>query len=414
MRYVVHDYAGHPFQVHLSRRLANRGHEVHHLWNADNPGPKGLMERRPEDAEGLFFHGISLGLKAKAAGTGAQFGVSRVLRDIRYGRVAADTIASIKPDVLLCGNTPADSQRAIIAMCQRLDIPFVYWVQDVYSVAVKTLLRRRLGALGGAIGWYYQELDRRQFQKSDAIVAISEDFVQTIGTLIGRTPIAVIENWAPMDDLPLGAKDNPWSRQQNLHESFAYLYSGTLGRKHNPRFLLKLAERCSGNDLVVAVAQGYGVPLLQEAQRELNLTSLRLLPIQPAQYLADVLATADVLLATIEAEAGRFAVPSKVLSYLCSGRPILLAASRDNLAARTVERANAGIVVDPADESGFLAAARMLRHDSSLRTELGRNGRSYAERTFDLDNVANRFERVLRQFTPEQAPLAMSEAIAAE
>ena len=48
----------------------------------------------------------------------------------------------------------------------------------------------------------------------------------------------------------------------------------------------------------------------------------------------------------IEADAGKFAVPSKVPSYMCAGRPILLAAPKENLAARTVARANAGIVVE--------------------------------------------------------------------
>jgi len=30
MRLLIHDYAGHPFQVQLSRELARRGHSVTH------------------------------------------------------------------------------------------------------------------------------------------------------------------------------------------------------------------------------------------------------------------------------------------------------------------------------------------------------------------------------------------------
>jgi glycosyltransferase involved in cell wall biosynthesis len=108
-----------------------------------------------------------------------------------------------------------------------------------------------------------------------------------------------------------------------------------------------------------------------------------------------VLASADVLVATIEADASNFAVPSKVLSYLCARRPILLCAPRTNLAARIVERANAGFVVEPGDVSGFLTAASALRRDARLRTEMGNNGREYAERTFDLEKITDCFERVL-------------------
>ena len=150
--------------------------------------------------------------------------------------------------------------------------------------------------------------------------------------------------------------------------------------------LAKLAQDCGS---VLVVAQGYGVPYLQTVKAEQRLDTLTLLPIQPAKHLADVLATADVLVATIEPDASTFAVPSKVLSYLCAGRPILLAAPKENLAARIVERANAGIVVNPADATGFFAAATRLRDDPQLRTKLGGNGRACARSAFDMQQITD-------------------------
>lgn len=392
MRCVVHDYAGHPFQVQLSRYLAKRGHHVSHLYFSDNPGPKGIFEKRPEDPPSLQFHDITLGKSTQhAAGTGAQTGFARRFGDVAYGRAAARLIQSQRPDVVLSGNTPTDAQRAILKTCQRNGIRFVYWVQDIYSMAVSKLLTKKLGVAGRTIGRYYQQLDRRQFRASDAIIAISEDFVPLLASWAGSDDkVSVIENWAAIDDLPIGLKINHWSRYHDLYNRFVFLYSGTLGRKHNPLLLLKLAQECRPGDIVVVVAQGHGVPQLQAAQ----LPSLKMLPIQPAQCLADMFATAEVLMATIEPDAGSFAVPSKVLSYLCAGRPILLAAPKENLAARIIERSNAGIVVNPSDTAGFVAAARRL-YDPQLRAELGANGRAYAERTFDIGHITDQFERVM-------------------
>ena len=124
----------------------------------------------------------------------------------------------------------------------------------------------------------------------------------------------------------------------------AFVYTRPLGRKHNPTFLLHLAQQCKIAELVVVVEQGFGILVAGCKSRTAD-APMTLLPLQPAEHLTDMLAMADVLIATIEAEAGTFAVPSKVLSYLCAGRPILLAAaSENNLAARTVKQANAGIV----------------------------------------------------------------------
>jgi glycosyltransferase involved in cell wall biosynthesis len=62
-----------------------------------------------------------------------------------------------------------------------------------------------------------------------------------------------------------------------------------------------------------------------------------------------------------------------------------------------VERSGAGVVVPPADPAALVAAAGVLHADAGLRTELGRAARSFAERTFDLDAIADRFEAVLER-----------------
>ncbi len=397
MKCVVHDYAGHPFQVDLSRHLAKRGHDVTHLYFADNPGPKGVMANKQSDSSCLRFIGVKLGKSVEhSAGTGARTGFSRRFDDLAYGRKVAKVIQGLKPDVVLSGNTPTDAQKAILNACKAESIRFVYWLQDVYSVAVSKLLSTRLGYVGNAIGWYYQWLDQRQFRASDAIVAISDDFARLAASWAGSdAKVSIIENWAAIEDIAVGMKENDWSREHDLCSVFAYVYSGTLGRKHSPGLLLRLARGCSPDELVVVVAQGFGVPQLQAAKAEDRLDALKLLPIQPAHQLADLLATADVLVATIESEAGTFAVPSKVLTYLCAGRPILLASPKENLAARIVREANAGIVVEPDDEAGFMAAAARLRANPDLRGRLGFNGRAYAERAFDMTAITEKFEKVL-------------------
>jgi colanic acid biosynthesis glycosyl transferase WcaI len=109
-----------------------------------------------------------------------------------------------------------------------------------------------------------------------------------------------------------------------------------------------------------------------------------------------VLAAADILIAILEPDAGSFAVPSKVLTYLCAQRPLLLAIPAENLAARTVGSAGAGIVVPPTDIAGFLQAAKRLAKDTELRKTLAENGYRYALTEFDIQKVTERFDIILR------------------
>ena len=98
MRLVVHDYCGHPFQVHLSRHLAMRGHDVTHIYFADDPGPKGRFGDRPDNPSSLRFIGITLGEPVKQTAL-----LARRFNDVAYGRHAARIIRDINPDTVLSG-----------------------------------------------------------------------------------------------------------------------------------------------------------------------------------------------------------------------------------------------------------------------------------------------------------------------
>jgi colanic acid biosynthesis glycosyl transferase WcaI len=391
MRILVHDYAGHPFQVHLSQRLANRGHDVTHAYFSENPGPKASFKQPADATSRLRFEGITIGKGYDKAAL-----IKRRFDDREYGQRVAGLISSIRPDVVISGNTPTEAQSEILKASRIVQARFVYWLQDFYSIAVTVLMRRKIGVLGAPIGWFYRLLERHQLKNSDAVVAITDDFVPLAASWSGsKSKVTVIENWAAIDDFPLLPKANAWSCKHECDRSVNFIYSGTLGLKHKPEFLTQLALRNWPDTSVVVAAEGVGVQQLTLARTARGLQGLKLLPLQLAEDLPKVLASADVLVAMIDNEAGRFSVPSKVQSYLCAGRPILLAAPRENLAARTVVRADAGIVVEPDDTVGFLAAAAKLRADADLRARLGANGRAYAERAFNLERIASMFEEVL-------------------
>ncbi len=349
---LIHDYAGHPFQVALSRCLAARGHVVAHAHFTGDPGPKGALVARGAD-DGVQFVGVGIDRPYdKDAWAGRQLG------DLAYGRAAARAVADFRPEVVVSGNTPTAAQGQVIRACGSVGAAFVMWVQDFYSVAVTRLMYRKYGAAGAAVGAFYRAVERRQFRASDGIVVITDDFRPLAEAWAGEGPqITTIENWGALDEIWPGARDSVFAREFGLSDGFNFIYSGTLGLKHDPGLLIALAEAVRGRARMVVVGQGSGMARL-EAARGSGLDNLMLLPLQPVERLREVLAAADVAVAVIEPDAGTFSVPSKVQSYLCAGRAVLLAAPAENLASRVVLAERAGVVVAPVDVVGFVAAAR--------------------------------------------------------
>jgi glycosyltransferase involved in cell wall biosynthesis len=313
----------------------------------------------------------------------------------------ASEIRNYHADLVISANAPLDAQKTILSEAHNQDAKFVFWLQDFIGFAAQTILRRKLPFVGGLIGGYYLRMERELLRMSDAIVAITEDFCPTLSSWgIPEDKVKVFPNWAPLDELPVSAKKKSWAHEYGLDEGFNFLYTGTLRMKHNPALLLELAKIVSNDEqsaMVVVTSEGPGADWLSEQARSLGLKNLKVLGFQPMEKYSEVLASADVLIAILEKEAGAFSVPSKVLSYLCAKRPLLLAVPKENLAARIVKQNRAGIVAEPDDFEGFLQGARILISSPDLRQEMGENARKYAEKSFDINSIADRFENLIVQ-----------------
>jgi putative colanic acid biosynthesis glycosyltransferase WcaI len=393
VRVVVHDYFGHAFPAQLARTLAARGHEILHLHCSSFVGGKGRLERTNADPPTLEFDAVSLGRPF------AKYDVVRRVRDERKtARELARKVRHFGPDAVI-SIAPLVAQHELQRASQRAAAAFVFWQQDVMSRAARRVLGRRSRLVGVVAEGTVGALERRLLRRSDAVVVISEDFLPRLRRWgVDESRVSVIENWAPLDELPELPRGNEWAREHDLTGRAVLLYSGTLGFKHDPRVLLELARWAGGRGaLVVVVSEGPGAEWLRDQGRDE--VGLRLLPYQPFGRLPEVLASADVLVALLEPQAGAFSVPSKVLTYLCAARPLLVSVPADNLAARVVQRSGGGMVVRPGDVPAFLAAAQTLLEDSALRTELGGRARAYAEQAFDVGSVAERFEAVLGRST---------------
>lgn len=390
MRILVHDFPGHAFPVQLSRALAHRGHTVRHLCFPAFQAPKGPLARRTDDPANFEVAFLELD---------APFEKHSFVKRWRQERELASrtqaAIASFAPDAVLAGNAPLDVQAASYRGARAANAAFVYWLQDLVGFAMRKILGRKLGLPGTLVGMAYEAKERRLLCKSDAVVAITDDFRPLLAKWgVAAESLHIVENWAAREEVAAASRDNAWAREHGLVGRTVFLYSGTLGLKHDPSLLLDLAKSQPDAALVVN-SEGLGADWLRARGPEAP--NMLILPFQPFERLGEVLASADILVAILEPDAGVFSVPSKVLTYLCAGRPLLVAIPPENLAARLVLREGAGFAAAPGDRAAFLAAASRLAAEPALRAAMGAKALDYAAKTFDIAAIARRFEAILEQ-----------------
>jgi glycosyltransferase involved in cell wall biosynthesis len=326
----------------------------------------------------------------------------RQFQEIAFGRRLRAAAQAFRPDVVVLSNTPLASLQLVQSDCRRRNIPFVFWLMDLYSVAVHKILSKRMPVIGDVIGQGYRWLEKRQLVCSDKIILISEGFRQILDEWsIKPGKIEVMPLWAPLEEIPVREKDNPWSRRLRLVDTTNIIYSGTLGLKHNPAALSDLARKYKDrSDLrVIVISEGLGADFLEKVKAQDKLHNLVLLPFQPFEEMPNVLGAADIVITLLEPDAGAFSCPSKVLTYLCAGRAQVGAIPEVNRAARVIRESGGGVSVPPLDSQVFLDAVDRLVADPAERAGLGRMARLYAEREFDIRRLGEEFEGYLRAAT---------------
>jgi glycosyltransferase involved in cell wall biosynthesis len=391
VRILVHDYSGHPFQVELSRELARRGHAVTHSYCPGWVSGKGHLAAEP--GETLVFDPVGptdpiakdrfLRRIVVEAGVGWQ-----LLKQVRRARAQTAMLSNAQIPTLVVFALG-------MALLRR---PWVLWHQDVYAVAVRSFAGDKLGGLFRLVATVFSIAERWVSRRAAAIVVIAPSFVPVHEEWGTADKVTVIPNWAPLDEIVPVERKNDWATEHQLDDTATLLYSGTLGLKHDPTLLVGLARQVidAGRPVrLVVVNEGPAVEVIRAEAARLDVP-VTLLPFQPYERLSEVLATGDILVVLLEKQAGAFSVPSKTLSYLCAGRPVLGMMPSENLAAALITRAGGSVVAPDATALPEAAAwAVDVLGDAELRDELGEASRDLAEQEFALAGCADRFETIL-------------------
>ena len=404
MDIVLHDFSGHPFQAELSRRIAADGHVVRHVSARQYVSGKGHLDLLDGDPQGLSYHEIELHLPFEKYAP-----LGRLRWELAYGRAWVRYLRSVPADVVIMCNVPLIAMLSFVRYARQAGLPWIFWHQDIYSSGLADELRRRLPArVASMVGHRLERIEAWCARHARHVVAIGEGFTAFYPRWgVPSDRVSVIPNWAPLDKIIPSAREN--RRSTDLFDTQAelrLLYAGTLGRKHDPMLLLELLEatRASGIDAhLTVVSEGQATDDLRAAAARNPELPVRVLPFQPAADLSDVLGSADILIGLLEPNATTFSIPSKVLSYMAAGRPILGLMPADNPAAADIE-ACGGYVDDPTPHGARRASRWLVELGGAhaRQAEIGRRTRSIAEEKFDLDDIAARFVAVL-EGTPASA-----------
>lgn len=279
-------------------------------------------------------------------------------------------------------------------------IPFVLNVQDLFpkSIIDLGLLKKRW------IIRVFEAMERFVYREADAVTVHSEGNRQhIIGKGAATMKVKVIPNWVDTDFIQPDGRINSFREEHGFGDAFVVSFAGVLGYSQDLDVVLEAAAlvRNERDILWLIVGDGVEKERLEAKAQSMALTNVRFLPMQPREKYPAVLHASDVSLTTLHGQVSTPVVPSKILSIMAAGCPVIASLDLDGDAPRLIEAARCGFALPPEDAHSLADTVMTLYQDKDLREQLGHNGRRYAERNLSLDVALSRFEALFQQLAEE-------------
>jgi colanic acid biosynthesis glycosyl transferase WcaI len=330
--------------------------------------------------------------------------VQRLAHDLSFtlGAFLAGLFAG-EFDVIYCCCPPPTLGLAAYVLGKIHRRPYVVKLADLASDA----------ALATGIlkdGWLVRlarGLESFVYRKAQKVVCLCQGFIdKLVSRGIPLEKLHLVPDWADSQRVYPIADATAFRRANNLSpEQFLVLHSGNMGKKQDLMNVVRAAEICRSRPEIVWLLVGNGEEraLIAEEIRRRNIENIRLLPLQPAESLAEMYSAADVLLLNQKAAVQDAVIPSKLLTYMAAGRAVIAAVNERSEAARQVRVARCGLIAPAESPDALVRTVLEMRESAALRKEFGGNGRAYADLNFTKQKVLDEYEFIFNSYKGEKA-----------
>ncbi len=229
-------------------------------------------------------------------------------------------------------------------------------------------------------------------------MVLCQSFKDALGAAgYSRERIDIVRSPVDIEQVRPADVNVEFRRRHNLSKhDFVILFAGSMGLKQGLSNVVAAAGLVAPERDMKWVLVGEG-ETRADVERQIRAVGLEsrvlLLPFQPENQLTAMLSSADVLLLNQLASVKDTVIPSKLLTYMAAGRPVLAAVNSHSQAAELLRESGGGIVVEPESAKALAKAAEAIQDDARSRAEMGAANRRYAVEHFDQRKIMAKLQK---------------------
>lgn len=283
----------------------------------------------------------------------------------------------------------------IAKACVKYNIPYIVPIQDIYPECLLTN-KNYPRIVNSVIKGFLLPFDK-YYQKHAAYVRTISKEMRDYLSSTRNVPVEnylVVNNWQNDEDFlreyPLRTEDG----------KLVFAYVGSINAHANVDLMIKAFTEANISNAELRIYGGgnkkdYCVDLV----KQLGAKNI-FFDMVSRDKVAFVQSQADVLILALPKGNGNLCLPSKMTSYMLSGKPVLASVDQDSATTRYINEAKCGIAVNPDDidsiKKGFLYFASL---DKDTLNKQGNNSKVFSRknltREVNLQKVVSKINEIL-------------------
>lgn len=283
----------------------------------------------------------------------------------------------------------------VARMCHRYGIPYLVPIQDIYPESLFT--NKKVPSLVKRIGMgILSPIDKYYLKNASIIRTITDEMRDYLCSTRGlpKNKFLVVNNWQDDDKYHETIPDSS--------SIIRFCYVGSINAHSNTDLIISAFIRANIPNSHLSIYGGgdrmaHCIKIVEDASvNNISFTYVS------REEVPNIQSKSDVLVLALPRDNGHFCLPSKLTSYLLSGRPVLASVDEDSTTARILQDNGCGISVKPDNvellSEGYRLFASLTREQ---RIDMGKKSRKYAvnemTRAVNLTKVVNSIVKTINQ-----------------
>lgn len=374
----------HNIYTDLLREFVKKGHSVYAVSPVESrKGKETYLISKPEET----ILKVKIGNIQKT--NVVEKGISTITIESKMISAIKKYFADVKFDLVLYTTPPITLQKAVNYVKKRDNAITYLMLKDIFPQNAVDMGMLNKNGLKGILYRYFRKKEKKLYRDSDYIGCMSPANVKYILENNPELPRERVEECPnciePMNKTITDEKKQEIRQKLGIpNDKIMFVYGGNLGRPQAIPFLIDCLREVKDNEKVFFVIVGNGTEYarLENYVREEVPKNVKLMQALPKEEYENMILAADVGMIFLDY---RFTIPnfpSRILSYMDAGLPVLSVTDSVTDIGKLVETEEFGVAIKGNDVKAFAKAVEKFNAVNIV--QMGENARKCLKERYTI------------------------------